>query len=416
MRLRPRPHLFTSTLLSLLALGTIAQAAPTSVPSAVANPIVRAPATGGQSELAVGFDAQGKLRAAVCPSAGCDIGAGIELAVPPALVSKRSQVRIQIVPIGEHRHAVYISVPGEQPGQHWQAVLVSKPGKPNPEIIFQGMTGYVEGEEGLRRGPSVEISEPIEETGVRRVLVGEQREELTLCGRPAVLSPKMLAAKELALKPAKVQRLSGEEREKAPKLIAEPIAKAPVAAPDQPNPNGSIANQPAKAQALGGNASLLRPIGATSAVGWPASLTDGNLETTWAENRGGAGRGEFVSFHAPSDVPLQSFEFAIRPEKREIKHGVGPEKLWLVTDKLVYLVTFPTDPWRAPGVFWKVTLPTPVQTACVAIVSESAFGEKPDAEVTLAEVNARSEFTTASIDNLVGALAGGGPRADAAGT
>lgn len=403
--------------LALFTLGTTAvQAAPKTAPTIASNATVRAPALGGQSELAVGFDPQGKLRAVVCATAGCDIGSGVELSLPPQLASKRSQVQIQVVPIGERRHAVSVSVPGEQSGQRWQAVLVSKPGKPSPEVIFQGMTGYVEGEEGLRHGPTVEISEPIDDAGVRRILIGEQREELTLCGRPAVLAPKMLTAKDLVPKPAKVQRLGSDERDRAVKLIAEPIAKVPEAAPDQPNQKGSSATPSTPAQPKGGNASLLRPLGATSAVGWPASLTDGNIETTWAENRGGAGRGEFVSFHAPSDVPLQSFEFVIRPEKREIKHGVGPEKLWLVTDKLVYLVSFPSDPWKAPGVSWKVTLPTPVQTACVAIVSESAFGEKPDSEVTLAEVNARSEFTMASIENLVGALAGGGPRADAAGT
>ncbi len=370
--------------------------------------------------MVVGFDSKGTLRATVCHTPNCNVDAGLALTVPDSVLLKHAESKLQLVPIGERRHAVHVAIPGELPGQAWQAVVVAKPGQAIADVVFQGATGYVEGEEGLRHGPTVEVSETIDEAGTRRILVGEQREELTLCGRPAVLAPKMLTAKELVLKPAKVQRLSADERERATKLVAEPHAESKPPTPDQPAAATSApknAEEAAHAATkVGGQSSLLRAIGATSAIGWPAHLTDGNVETTWAENRGGAGRGEFVSFRAPGDVPLQSFDFVVRPEAREIKHGVGPEKLWLVTDKLLFLVSFPSDPWKAPGVTWKVALPTPVQTNCIAIVTESAYGDKPEAEVTLAEVSARSEFTTASIENLVGALAGGGPRADAAGT
>lgn len=451
MRSRSRPFAPRSVLLLGIACAPLAAAAPASPPPtsatrAAAPPtvtsLVRAPASAGQAELAVGFDGRGTLRAALCPTPNCSIDAGTELSLPAAFATKRSQAKLSVVPIGERRHAVHVAVAGDRASEAWQALVVAKPGNPSPEIVFQGMTGYVEGEEGLRRGPTLEISEPIDGNGTRRVLLGEQREDLTLCGRPAVLAPKMLTAKDLLLKPAKVQRLSVPERERAARLIAQvrtpppaittnpaasgavaatnPSASGAVAATNQPTNAANAAPEIASAAASpltnGGQASLLRAIGATSAIGWPASLTDGNPETTWAENRGGAGRGEFVSFHAPSDVPLQSFEFVIRPPKREIKHGVGPEALWLVTDQLVYAVVFPSDPWKTPGVTWTVALPAPVKTSCVAVVTESAFGEKPDSEVTLAEVQARSEFTTASIENLIGALAGGGPRADAAGT
>jgi hypothetical protein len=378
--------------------------------------VTRAPASGGQPELGVGFDTKGQLRAAICSTA-CNLESGLALAVPDTFGKQFAHARITVIPIGERRHAVHVFIPGEPGEPDYQALVVAKPGQPTPEIVFQGATGYVEGESGLRRGPVLEVSEPVDEVGTRRVVIGEQREELTLCGRPAVLSPKLLTAKELALKPAKVQRLSVEERERAQKLVAEPHAPESAAAPAAKEPQTAAATAPiAETSATGKNASLLRPLGATSAVGWPASLTDGNIETTWAENRGGAGRGEFVAFRVPSDVPLQSFEFVVRPAKREIKNGVGPQALWLVSDKLVYQVSFPSDPWKAPGITWKVALPSPLQTNCIALVTESAYGEKPDSEVTLAEVSARSEFTLASIDNLVGALAGGGPRADAAGT
>ena len=378
-------------------------------PAAAPSTVVRTPVSGGQPELAVGYDSNGILRAAICQKTNCTLEQGTALGVPESLAARRADARLQLVPIGEHRHAVHVSIPAERSGEAWQAVVVAKPGLTTPEIVFQGTTGYVNGEEGLRRGPTVEVTEAIDETGTRRILVGEQSEELTLCGRPAVLSPRMLTAKDLTLRPAKVQRLTVEERESATRLIAEPHAATTVTTPAQ-------TKEAEKTGTVGGQASLLRAIGATSAIGWPAHLTDGNSETTWAENRGGTGRGEFVSFRAPGDVPLQSFEFVVRPQTREIKHGVGPEKLWLVTEKQSFSITFPSDPWKAPGVTWKVALPTPVRTNCVAIVTDTAYVDKPDAEVTLAEVNARSEFTVASIDNLIGALAGGGPRAEAAGT
>lgn len=418
--------------LSVVAIATAGTAAPSNsnmgrAPnSAATNATLRAPASAGQPELIVGFDAKGTLRATQCQAPGCSIEGGIPLAFPENLAAKRALLKLQLVSLGERRNAIHLWVPGDQAESAWQAVVVGKSGQPQPAVVFQGFTGYTEGESGLRHGPTVEISEPIDDTGVRRVLVGELREELTLCGRTAVLSPKMLSPKDLLLKPAKVQRLSAEERERAVKLNAEPNAdpgaERSPATPNQPTDAKSAPRNAEEAAAsrsrstLGGQATLLRAIGATSAVGWPASLTDGDIETTWAENRGGSGRGEFVAFRSPSDVPIQSFDFVIRPVKREINNGVGPERLWIVTDKQVFAITFPSDPWKAPGVHWKVALPTPIQTDCVAIVTESAYGEKPDAEVTLAEVNARSEFTSATVDNLVGALAGGGPRADAAGT
>ncbi|HEY5957239.1 MAG TPA: HEAT repeat domain-containing protein, partial [Polyangiaceae bacterium] len=393
--------------------GIVAASASTRPTAALAH----VPASGGQPELSVGFDSQGRMRAAVCSASSCNVEGGVSIAVPDSFGKRLSQTRFTIVPIGERRHALHVFIPSEPGEPSFEALIVARPGQPNMEILFQGLTGYTEGEAGLRRGPTLEISEPIDDAGTRRIVLGEQREELTLCGRPAILAPKMLTAKELAWKPAKVQRLSPEERERAQKLVAEPHAADEFVAGA-----GNTATVPAGPPSSTGphttanKASLLRPIGATSGVGWPAALTDGDVETTWAENRGGAGRGEFVAFRVPSDVPLQSVEFVVRPAKREIKNGVGPEKLWLVSDKLVYSINFPSDPWKAPGVTWKVALPSPLQTNCIAIVTESAYGERPDSEVTLAEINARSEFTLASIDNLVGALAGGGPRADAAGT
>jgi HEAT repeat protein len=477
-------HYRHSLLGSLWLLATVASTTVVGAAEPIVNRVAKARATGGQPELAVGFDPQGRLRARITNGATLDLEQGTILSVPDSLLMNRDKVALQIVPIGEQRHAIVVSLPTELKTRQWQALIVAKPGKNEPEVLFQGFTGYVEGEDGLRKGPVLEVSAAIDDTGTRRIVLGETREDLTLCGRAATLSPKMLSPKDLTFKPAKLQRLSAEERERAVKLTAAPHAEAAssavtapassavtapassavtapassavtapassavtapassaVTAPASTNSittNGSIASsassnpnsattdstraasheqpRPDNVTPQTAKASLLRALGASSAVGWPASLTDGDPETTWAENRGGAGRGEFVTFRAPSDVPIQGFDFVIKPGKREIPKGVGASSLWLVTSNQVFAVNFPSDPWKAPLVRWHVDLPAPVQTDCVALVTESAYSEKPDSEVTFAELTAQSEFATANIDQLVGALAGGGPRADSAST
>jgi hypothetical protein len=164
---------------------------------------------------------------------------------------------------------------------------------------------------------------------------------------------------------------------------------------------------------------VLRAVGASSAVGAPQSVADGDPSTTWAENRGGSGRGEFVTFNVPPQVPIVGFDVMIRPpedEKSSVAAGTSPKEFWLASaDRLVH-VTLPEDAWQAPGAIYRVTLPSPLQTDCLSLVTESGFDEKKDAQVTFAEVGAVTEFDTTEIAGLVGALAGGGERAEAAKT
>lgn len=327
--------------------------------------------------------------------------------------------RIRVSPTQEV-HLITVEAKGGKP--RYQALVAHVSGEPKPRVIFQGETGWVRGEEGMRRGAVIELSEPIDATGVRRVVVGEQQEDLQLCGRPAVLAPQLLTPEKLELRPAKVQRLSVEERARAPRLTATLVEPTPaVAAPgatggDAATVPSATGGDAAPAPLAPPSASLLRAVGATSAIGWPSALTDGDPETTWSENRGGAGRGEFVLMRAPSDVPLSSFQLRVRPEKRAVPHGVGAQQLWLATRHQVYSVSFAEDPWKRPGARYKIALPAPVRTDCVALVTDSAFDERPDAAVTFAEFSAESEFVSASLENLVGALAGGGERAETAGS
>jgi HEAT repeat protein len=355
---------------------------------AFAAPAV-APAGAGQASLAVGFDAKGELRAAVCGAGPCSVENGTPLGLPREFAARRDKARLAVVGIGSGRRAIVVTVPSDVPARSFEAVVVAPLAGSAPSVLFAGVTGLAEGEDGLRHGGMVVVSEP-DETGARRILVGEQREDVRLCGRPSVLAPRMVDPRDLTLRPAKVQRLSADERERAPRVAATRLTTPVTGAP------------------------LLRAVSASSAVGNPAALTDGNLETTWAENRGGSGKGEFVLMNAPPELPIVGVIFAVRPEKGGSPKGGSPKELWVVTNKQAFLVTLPEDAWKQPGARYVAHFPAPVKDDCLAIAVESAFDERPDVEVTLAEVSLESAFSGANVDELVAALAGGGAKSESA--
>ncbi len=345
----------------------------------------------GQTGLGVGFDAAGVLRAATCLTSQCSIERGTEVAFPAELGAAIPSARFSVVGIGSGRRAIVVSLSDAKGARAWSAVLVAPLGGGPPSLVFAGFTGLSAGEEGTRRGQRVDISEP-DESGARRIIVGELREDLSLCGRSALLAPQLLASFDLKLHPAKLQRLSAEERASARQVGA-------VRVPAGETPAGT---------------GLLRAVAASSAVGSPGALTDGNPETTWAENRGGAGRGEFVVLDAPPELPLSGLEFVIRPVAAEVQDGVAPRAFWLASSHALVEVTMPEDAWKHPGARYAVKLDPPLQGDCLALVSESAFDETAPARVTFAELAARSEFDGAPVSALVAALAGGGERAQAA--
>ncbi len=348
-----------------------------------------APAGGGQRALAVGFDAKGELRAAVCNAEPCSAEAGTPVGLPRDFAARRDKARLAVVGIGSGRRAIVVTVPGDVPSKNYEAVVVAPLGGSAPAVLFSGVTGLASGEDGLRHGGMVVVSDP-DENGARRILVGEQREDVMLCGRPSILAPRMVDARDLTLRPAKVQRLASDERDRAPRIAATRVTTSVTGAP------------------------LLRAVSASSAIGNPASLTDGNPDTAWAENRGGSGKGEFVVMNAPPELPMVGIEILVRSEKTSSPRGGAPRELWVVTSKQAFLVTLPDDGWKAPGARYVARFPSPIKDDCLAIAIESAFDERPDVEVTLSELSLESPFAGQSIDALVAALAGGGARADGA--
>jgi hypothetical protein len=155
------------------------------------------------------------------------------------------------------------------------------------------------------------------------------------------------------------------------------------------------------------------------ATGDPAALTDGKLDTAWTENKHGDGRGEFVLMNAPAELPLDGIELVVRPKLPEgapaaATPGVSPKELFIATSKQIFRVTLPEDGWATPGARYFARFPNPVRDDCLAVVLESAFSDKPDARVTLAEVSARAAIDVSSIPALVAALPGGGQKAEGA--
>lgn len=356
--------------------------------AALGAPAFAAPGA-GQSGLAVGSDASGVLRAAACAAEPCKVDGGVAIDVPPAWRAGIAKARLAVVGIGSGRRAIVVTVPGVSGGQTFEAVIAMPPGAREPRVLFQGATGLVEGADGVRQGKSVTISE-MDEDGARRIIVGDEREDLNLCGRRAVLAPTLLNPADLMLRPAKVQRLSSAEREKATRITATVVAAT---------------EPPAEA--------TLRALGASSALGSPWALTDGNLNTSWAENRGGAGRGEFAVLSSPAELPIAAFDLVVAAPGASPRDV--PRELWLATRAELFAVTLPAEATKTPGQRFRARLPKPVSTDCVALVIEDAFEEKPESKVGVVELSALTEFAGQTPEALVAALAGGAERARAAG-
>lgn len=345
---------------------------------------VSAPAGTGQQALSV-FATPADVMAAACAVAPCSAGA-VALGVPAELRSKAA--RADVVSLGAGRRAVVVTVTDGT--RTFQAVVAAPLAAGAPKVLFAGLVGLLNGQDGMRAGPMVQISDA-DSDGTRRVLVGEQNEGVSLCGRPTILAPRLLNPQNLELHAAKVQRLSVAERDAARQVKATLVAGPSQAA-----------------------RSVLSALVASSAIGAPQALTDGDLETTWSEDVGGAGKGEFVVMRAPPDLPISGLELAIRPKVATLADGAAPERVFLVGPREVVEVTLPEDAWKSPGASYQITLDPPLQSSCLALVLDAAFDQSKLAKVTLAELSVVSQFADGQLSALVATLAGGGQRAQAA--
>ncbi len=373
-------------------------AAAQSPPPAPSLPEVSAPASAGQRALAVGVlpGPQGpSLRARICATTPCSLAASD--ARPLALrdapdAAQIAGARLTVLHIARNRTVVHIDA--GQGVSRWQALVAAPVGAgAEPLVLWSGRTPPYP-TDGQDQADALQITEPAAD-GTVNVLVGQTHPDIEICGRPSLLSPRVVYAGDLSLKQVKLQRLSQQEREKATRLEAVALTS------EQPAPLGR----------------LLAAQGASSAIGSPLAVVDANPDTVWSEARGGEGRGEFLTLRAPAEVPLVSMTFTFRPPNADVPDGAAPRQFWLATPDKLFEVAVPEDAWKTPGSRYQVRFPEPLHASCVAMVlgDASAPRGQKDIRVTVAEIQARSEWDgAADVQGLVAALAGGGERARSA--
>ncbi len=351
---------------------------------------------GGLGALAVHVDlSSGRVQYQSCAQAPCATGPqspAVPITVAKALLPTPGEVVTEVVEIAAGKHVVHVRLPvlggGGLGAPAWEGIFAS-----GAEPLFADMTGYVRGEPGERSGLGVQW---LGEGGPKAIVKGELQEELRICGdETTLLRPQGLDPATLGWRGASLQRLSETRRDKAQRVVASARGGASVDSP---------------------LAQLLTAQGASTAVGAPKAVSDGDPETTWSEGRPGQGQGEFVLFRAPHEVPLTRFALAVAP-KNPRPEGAAPHTFYLATDVALFEITMPEDAWLHPGAAYDLPLPEPVTTSCVALVLGDAYARgnsKP--EVTVAELYAYSAFDApgAKLDVVALALSGGGPRAEAA--
>jgi hypothetical protein len=261
-----------------------------------------------------------------------------------------------------------------------------------PVVLWSGWVGKKSGLEGEEVVNVVRV-EPLAKGA--RVVVGEQRESLTICGRPAIVGARAIDPSTMTMsRSAQVESLEGDEKKKAEKVIAT-------------RETGAMAPPVVR---------LLRANAASSALEKRIdSLTDGSAELGWTEAKLGDGSGEWVRMSASSDVGILGLSVQIRPTSVEVPDGAAPKTLYFATEDRLFQVDLPDSAWGDREARYEVKLPNEVKTSCLAVVLGGAHAPKGTANprVTIAEITARTALDGLSLDALAAGLSGGGDKARA---
>jgi HEAT repeat protein len=275
-------------------------------------------------------------------------GASLPIELDRASFPAESDVVVEVVAVAREQRVAHVRVPARDAdagGRAWEALLA--PGHKAP--LFAGITGFTEGDPGERTGRAIRI---VPDGARSFVLVGDLREDLSICGEQAtLLDPRAVYPGSLELKPATVQRLGAERTGAAQKLTAVERSE-PLDAP------------------LG---KLLVARGSSVPGTQGGELTDGDPRTTWSERRPGAGQGEFVVMAAPKAVPIARMEIAVPASAGAEPAAAAPKTFYLATDDRTFEVSLPTDGARKEGATYAITFPEPVEASCVALVLDQAY-------------------------------------------
>ncbi len=267
----------------------------------------------------------------------------------------------------------------------WDAVLGPRA---QGALIDAELTGKTHGQPGSMSGTKIEAARGY-------IARGSVSEDFTICDREALANPEVIDPKTLEWTGASFQQLSDDDIGKSAVITA-------------------TARQDAAPKPL---APLLLARYASSGA-HPSAMTDGDTSTVWSEGApGGSGRGHFVVFGAPSEIPISKLAITFTPPKPD-PNGASPKRFFLATRDKLFTVNVPEDAWKAPpGRAYDITLPEPVKSSCMALVLEDAYpSAKPPPDVSIAEITAYSELDgpDASLEKVALDLGAGGRQAQMA--
>lgn len=338
--------------------------------------LLRGPPGRGQPALALGQVGE-TLVAANCRRA-CDWAHAVSLQISPRAVNGMAKLPSYL--IGDGRRATVLKLESEGT---WATVLVATD-EAAPRVLFDAATP------GDTPPPGALSEQVVITAGEKQteIVVGKLDPALQLCGRSTLLEPRVLLADDLKLHRVKYQRLSSAERDSAPKIVA--LAREPQAP-------------------LVRFESVSASSGAESAV----NAVDNDPSTHWTETRSGTGGGEFLVLRVPESIPIVALNFTL---PRMTDPALMPSKVWVVTDKNVYGVSFELQGGTFRENSYQVHLPAPLHTRCLAVALDTAHDlpSKVDggAHVGISEVSATAALAQDELVRWVEKLSG--PEAEAA--
>jgi HEAT repeat protein len=344
-----------------------------------------------QARLEVRRD-EAQLEAAVCAPT-CDWSKAARVTLEPPF--SNAAAALSVLELGYNRRAGLVTVAVDERKYQWlvAAPVTAPPSTPTSKstssgetlVFYSGETGLVRGEAPDRTGQIVEVLPG--EQGSVSVVLGVLQEDVSLCGRQALLSPQLLHPETLTWRGIKFQRVPRAERDTATSLGLVPRTS-------------QLSNR------------VLNPLIASSGQRGPLVLADDDLGTVWTEGRGGTGGGEFVVLRAPLALGLTGLTFSL-PEHADPSYS-APESFWVLTDNAVCRASIASDPTHEGVREWYLPFPSPVHTSCVALALDGAKDLGPATAVGWAEVGATTDVGEAVLARALADLDTGGDQATAA--
>ena len=259
------------------------------------------------------------------------------------------------------------------------------------EVVWTGAL-FPSGDPGERRADAIEVAD---RDGDKHpdVIVGNYDERVRICGQErALLSPRALDPKTLALRSVLLNRL--DSKREVSKLTAS--AEGPMQGPPL--------------------LKALRPTGASSAAQNAAgadirALTDGDLATYWAEGRGLGGRFEFVSLRWAADKPITAFALVLPAAGSGTAAFAAPRRISISPDQGPRLeVTLPSG--VAPGQRYWIVPQAPLRASCLTVSLDDVSTSGPQVHAGIAELEAYTELDRGDgVQSLVDELIHDGPHA-----